>query len=398
MNPLPLAIAELRRNLPGAIAIVALIAIAAALGVSVSAQERALRQASARAADRFDLIIGAPGSPTQLVLTTVYLQPAALELLPVDTLSRLAREPGVSSIAPVAVTDSFQGYTIVGTTAAFVSQGGMLDGRMFDAEHEVVVGSAVQLELGQSLFPEHGSPAENVIESHEHHFEMRIVGRLRPTGTPWDRAIIAPIEALWSMHDEPEERAATDAASPAAGANSHRVPAVVVKPRSVNDAYALRASYRGRDTLAVFPAEVLIPLYRILGDVQAVFTWMAAAFQTLLIVAVLLVIVAVLAARRQSLGVLRALGAPPAFVFLVVWLQGALLIAAGTLGGALLAWVLSRALGAWLSVRTGLAIDSASGLQELWMLLALLVAGSLLSALPSLAALRGSADRLLRVG
>ena len=69
---------------------------------------------------------------------------------------------------------------------------------------------------------------------------------------------------------------------------------------------------------------------------------MALAFQTLLIAAVLLVIVAALAARRQSIGVLRALGAPPSFVFLTVWLQGALLIASGVLAGAMLGWALAR--------------------------------------------------------
>src|SRR5262245_16862653 len=106
MNPFPLVLAELRRNVSGGVAIVALIAIAVALGVAVTAQERALRQASARAADRFDLIVGAPGSPTQLVLTTVYLQPASLELLSAEVLPRLAREPGVAAVAPVAITDS----------------------------------------------------------------------------------------------------------------------------------------------------------------------------------------------------------------------------------------------------------------------------------------------------
>jgi putative ABC transport system permease protein len=124
---------------------------------------------------------------------------------------------------------------------------------------------------------------------------------------------------------------------------------------------------------------------------------MALAFQILLIAAVLLVIVAALAARRQSIGVLRALGAPPSFVFLTVWLQGALLIASGVLAGAMLGWALARGLGVWASARTGLAIDAVPGAAEAWLLFALLVGGSLLAALPSLTALRVSANRLLRL-
>ena len=404
MNPLPLVTAELRRNPLGCAAIVALIALTVALGVAVTAQERALRAASARAADRFDLVVGAPGSPTQLVLTTVYLQPAALELLPAGTLAQLAQEPGVAAIAPVAVTDSYRGYTIVGTTAEFAAAGGIADGRAFAQEHEAIVGSAVQLPLGTMLRPAHGSPAENMIETHEHDFVVAVVGRAQATGTPWDRAIMIPIEAVWAMHDDvhghgaeggPSTPARLDTRSPERGLE--RVPAIVVKPRSMTDAYQLRGKYRGHDTVAVFPAEVLVPLYALLGDVRELIAGMALAFQALLIAAVVLVIVAALAARRQSIGVLRALGAPPSFVFLTVWLQGALLIACGVLAGAVLGWALARGIGAWASARTGLSIDAAPGAAEAWLLLALFVGGSLFATLPSLATLRVSADRLLRL-
>ena len=82
MNPLPLVLAELRHNRAAVLAVAVLIALAVSLGVAVSAQERALRKSSAAAAEPFDIVVGMPGSQTQLVLTTVYLQPAALELVP----------------------------------------------------------------------------------------------------------------------------------------------------------------------------------------------------------------------------------------------------------------------------------------------------------------------------
>lgn len=53
--------------------VVILIALATALSISVGLQERALRMGSAKAADRFDLVIGAPGSETQLLLSSVFL-------------------------------------------------------------------------------------------------------------------------------------------------------------------------------------------------------------------------------------------------------------------------------------------------------------------------------------
>ena len=74
-------LADLRRGWPGALAIGLIVALATALGIVVTLEERALRLGSARAANAFDLLIGAPGSETQLVLSSVFLQPAPLPLL-----------------------------------------------------------------------------------------------------------------------------------------------------------------------------------------------------------------------------------------------------------------------------------------------------------------------------
>src|SRR5262249_56031380 len=96
----------------------ALVAIAVAVGIAVSAQETALRRASAQAADDFDLLIGAPGSQIQLVLTTIYLQPEALPLIDGAILNALGRDPRVKAAAPIAVGDVVRGYPGVGTTRA----------------------------------------------------------------------------------------------------------------------------------------------------------------------------------------------------------------------------------------------------------------------------------------
>ena len=75
MNPCPVVFADLRQSRASALAVVALIAVAVALGVAVTAEERALRSGTARAANDFDLVVGAKGSPVQLVLNSVYLEP-----------------------------------------------------------------------------------------------------------------------------------------------------------------------------------------------------------------------------------------------------------------------------------------------------------------------------------
>src|SRR6185295_16439910 len=89
---------------------------------------------------------------------------------------------------------------------------------------------------------------------------------------------------------------------------------------------------------------------------------------------------AVLSARRQSVGALRALGAPRAFVFVAVWLQGAFLIAAGVVSGLGLGVVLARAIGAYAATELGFDADATIGIPELAFAASLLAAGSLFAA------------------
>jgi putative ABC transport system permease protein len=392
MNPLPLVRSELLRQAGAAMAIVLLVAVAIALGSAAGAMERAFREATTRAADRFDLVIGAPGSGAQLVLTTVYLQPGSLDLIPGRVLDDLRDDPRVLAAAPVAVTDSFRNSVIVGTSRSFLEGFGMAEGRLFSGPGDAVIGSAVPMAMGEEFSPAHGSPAENMLESHEHARTLGVVGRLAPTGTPWDRAIVVPIETLWDMHAIPSSQGV----GPAASAMARGVPAIVVKPRSVADAYALRAQYRRGGTTALFPAEALVPLYRVLGDARTLANGMTLAFQLLVVAAVTLALFALMAGRRQSLGVLRALGAPAQFIFASVWLQAVALLASGVLLGAGLSAVLLRVMGARVAAETGLAIAPSLGVPEALLMMVVIVAGALLAALPAWAALRAPVSRLLR--
>src|SRR5215472_11720450 len=151
MNPLPLVLAELRHNRAAVLAVAVLIALAVSLGIAVSAQERALRKSSAAAAEPFDIIVGVAGSQTQLVLTSVYLQPAALELVRGSVLQRLQDKPGVSYAAPIVFGDYLGTSPIVGSTMAFVTLGGsrpVAEGRAFEKVHEAVIGARVAAKLG----------------------------------------------------------------------------------------------------------------------------------------------------------------------------------------------------------------------------------------------------------
>ena len=422
MNPFPMVLADLRALRWTALAIVALVALAVAIGVAIGAQERAIRRSSAVAADDFDLLIGAPGSQTQLVMSTIYLRPDALPLADGRLLNTLLKDERVAQVAPIAFGDISRGYAIVGTTAAFAGRWGRLqpiEGRLFVAEGEAVLGVDVAYRLGDTVAPSHGvaghalRPGEVDEEEAGHRHEghgYTAVGRLPRLGSPWDRAILVPIESVWEVHGLGNGHAPEQPGNPfwgkASGTGENRpsgeariglpfegqrvpgVPAIVVKPRSVAGAYALRAQYRQGGTMAFFPAEVLVTLYRALGDVRNILVVASTLNAVLILAAVILLLVAVAGLRRRRYAVLRALGAPRAYVMLVIWLGMALLIGAGCLLGLGLGALATKAISGLVEAQTGLRLSFTLEGQEMLQVLLLFATGSAISLLPALLSYR----------
>lgn len=410
MNPWPVVVADLRALRWVAWVAPLLIAIAVAVGIAISAQETALRRSTAQAADDFDLLIGAPGSNTQLVLTTVYLQPDAIPLVDGAVLNALANDQRVRAAAPIAFGDAVHGYPVVGTTATFAGRWGRLtpsDGRLFQREGEAVVGADVRLQLGDAITPAHGlavrhteSGTESRDEAQHRHEGVRytIVGRLPRLGTPWDSAILVPIESVWEIHGLGNGHARDDAAlgPPFDAATVPGVPAIVVKPRAVADAYALRALYRQGGTVAFFPAEILVGLYRTLGDVRDVLVAAAALNDVLIFSATAMLLLALAGLRRRRYALLRALGASRIYILLSVWLGAALVLAAGCLLGLALGSAAAWIAGRLVEQQTGLDLAVGVGWPEVLGVLALVAVGSLLALLPALATFRAPVDQSLR--
>ena len=408
-NPFPLVRADWRRNRLLALATLFLVALSVAAGIAVIAQERALRQGSARAADDFDLLVGAPGSPTQLVMTSVYLKLQALPLLPGPVLARLADSPGVAYAAPIAFGDNWQGYPVVGTIAAFADRGGTLppsEGRLFAKRGEAVIGAAVTMAIGDTFRASHGIHAQADDDDDdgghdvEHPLGYTVVGRLPERHNAWDRAILVPVEDVWAVHGLTTGHAlgATDSTigPPWQVDRLPGVPAIAVKPVSVAAAYVLRGSFRTPQSTALFPAEVLNDLYATLGNVRDLMAILALATQVLVVAAVLVALFVGFLARRRQFAVLRAIGAGRAYVFAVVWIEVVALIVAGALLGVVIGYAASWALSAWLAQRIGFTMPVSLGGAEARLVAGLVLAGLLIAILPAWRSFRASIAEGLR--
>ena len=391
-NPFPIVRADLRRNQLLVWVTLVLVALSVATGIAVISQERALREGSARAADDFDLLIGAPGSATQLVLTTVYLRPQAIPLMDGGVLAKLSAAEGVKYAAPIAFGDNWQGHPIIGTIAAFASRGGALSpkqGRVFERQGEAVIGSDVQLGVGDHFSPAHGlhHDDDDDHDSEEHHdVSYTVVGRLPARHNVWDRAILVPVEDVWQIHglvQGHDPHGDQHLGPPWDVTRLAGVPAVAVKPVSVAAAYRLRGEFQGGHSLALFPAEVLNDLYLTLGNVRDLMSVLAITTQVLVVVAVLMALLVGFLARQRQFAVLRAMGAGRVYVFSVVWLEVVSLVVLGAALGTVLGWGGSLALSQWMQVELGFAMPVRLGAAEGWLLGGLVASGAVIGLLPA---------------
>ena len=155
-------------------------------------------------ADDIDLVLGAQGSPLQLILSSVYQVDAPTGNINYDSAKVWMQNPFVKSAIPLAFGDNYLGYKIVGTTPEYISKfGGKIDkGIIFKENFEVVVGYTIakklNIKVGDSFFGSHGDRAEG--EKHEE-FAYKVVGIATKTGKLIDNLIVCNIISIWAMHN-----------------------------------------------------------------------------------------------------------------------------------------------------------------------------------------------------
>jgi putative ABC transport system permease protein len=390
VNPLPVIMAAVVRHRITFLIFVILVAIATATGVGITAQEAALRNGSARAADKFDLVIAAPGSQTDVVLAAIYLRPGTVPLIDPKIVAQAFADPHAVIVAPLGFGDSLHGSPIVGTVAPFVDHlsGGRQEGRLFATETEAVAGAATPVTIGQTFRPEHGLHEDDDDEGeeyHEHNTDVTVVGRMKPTGTPRDNSIIVPIELVWRVHGLPTGNAENETriGPPFVASRVSGVPAIIVKPDTLAAAYGLRNTYRTPLSMAFFPAEPLLRLYEVLGDIRELMSWMALATEGLVVLAMLAGVMAVLALHRRQFGVLRALGAPRLYIFLCVWGQIAFIAITGAVIGLALGTGAVLLISYMITHATGIVLPAEIGTNELLLVGGMILFGLLVSTIPA---------------
>ncbi len=150
-----------------------------------------------------DLVVGAKGSPLQLILSSVLHIDSPTGNIPLDEVHKIEKNPMVKKTIPVALGDNYKGFRIVGTVPAYAElyNAQILQGKIFEKPLEAVVGATVAkkagLKPGDTFAGVHGL----MHEGHSHdEFKYTVTGILKPTGSVIDNLVLTPVESVWMVH------------------------------------------------------------------------------------------------------------------------------------------------------------------------------------------------------
>lgn len=363
-----------------------------------------------------DLVVGAKGSPLQLILCNIFHIDFPTGNINLKEAEQISRSRLIKKAVPLALGDSYQSYRIVGTTPEYIElyHLELAQGNWWDHELETTIGANVseglKLTVGDTFQSTHG-----LVEGGSGHEDQKFVvkGILKRTNTVADNLILTSVETVWHVHEHAEvdagsheehnhEHDSTFVASRlipthAAGDSTKEVTSLLIQYRSPMAAIQLPRMINGESKLqAASPAFETARLFSILGVGVDILTGFAYVLIFISALSVFIALYNSLKERRYDLAIMRSMGASRVKLFFNVLLEGVTLTFLGSVFGLLLGHSMLAMLSAAVEETqkagiTGLVFYSAE-----WIILAgSLLLGVVCALIPALQAYRTDISRVL---
>ena len=385
-----------------------LVTIAAIIGISlgvglistVLTLRRETEASFRREAGLFHLVVGAKGSPLQLVLSTVYHLDVPTGNIPVARYQALKKDPRVAAAYAIGLGDNYQGWRIVGTEPDYFEMQDrntgarvltFAEGGVYKEPFDVVLGATVAaqsgLKLGATFAGTHG-----LIKGSEEHseFPYHVVGILKPSGTAQDRAVFAPLESIWRIH---EHELAEEGAKPQGKGPRDEVTAVLVQLKARGSMLAMVPEIQNdTESMPANPVSEVMRLYQnVLAPMQNALLAVAALVVVVSVLTVMTTLYQAAERRRKDIAIIRTLGGRPREVFVLSMAEAMLLSVIGIALGIVLGHGgLALATGLW-QARSGITLNAWSfDSMEVALLALVFLSGSIGGLVPALVSYRRS--------
>ena len=291
-----------------------------------------------------DLIAGARTGRLNLLLYSVFRIGTPTNNMRWSSYQAIAEHPKVAWTIPISLGDSHRGYRVVGTNQNFFryfsygkkktltfSAGAPFE-RLFDVVIGAQVARSLDLQLGDDIVIAHGIAA-NSFSNHDDH-PFTVTGILNTTGTPVDQALYVSLEGIEAIHLDWQQGVKTSQQI----RSKKELETLDIKPQSItalmiglNTKIATFRvqrdinDYSKEPLMAVLPGVALTELWRMMGILENTLLLVS----TLVFIAACLGVSAVLLSslreREREIQLLRIIGAPPFFLFLLIELEAVLI-------------------------------------------------------------------------
>lgn len=328
------------------------IAVVLLLGV-----EKVRTQAKASFANTIsntDLIVGARSGPINLLLYSVFRIGNATNNIGWDSYQRLNEHPDVSWTIPISLGDSHRGFRVVGTTNDYFDhyqygqkqplafrQGGPFSG-LFDTVIGAQVAKELGYKMGDSLVIAHGL-ADKGFNQHDN-LPFAVTGILAPTGTPVDRSVHVSLEAIEAIHVGWESGARlgqglTQAQAQQRELQPEQLTAVMVGLKSKIKTFAVQRwvnTYPREPLTAIMPGIALHELWDMMRVGEQALLVISGFVAVAGLLGMLSSLLTSLNERRREMAILRAMGARPLHIILLLVSEAVAITLAGIVVGVLL--------------------------------------------------------------
>lgn len=405
---LKLALKSLKNRAFATILTVISIALSVALLLSVERAKRAAEEGFTQTISKTDLIVGARSGSLQLLLYSVFNMGTATNNVSWESYQDLKKNPAIDWTIPYSLGDSHRGFRVVGTDENFFThyhyRGNhgveLEEGHGLQGLWDVVIGSDVQRKLnyrlGDKIIISHGvTRGEAILKHDDKPFE--VVGVMKQTGTPLDRAVYISLEGMEALHIDWQNGAmpTADKVIPASKIKKedlkiHAITAFFVGAKSRLDVLKMQRQineYKDEPLMAIIPGVALSELWGGLSyaeNVLRIVSWMVVLVGFM---AMLIALTTTLNERRREMAILRAIGARPNQIVGLLVFESAMLTICGIVLGMAVSIGLMEGLKPWLESEFGLYLAGpALTSVEVYFMLVTFIGGTLIGFIPALRA------------
>ena len=352
--------------------------------------EKQVNDAFERNIKDIDLVLGAKGSPLQLILANVYHIDAPTGNINQRAAEKVLKHPYIDSGIPLAYGDNHEGYRIVGTEHSYVTHYGatLAEGQLWAAPYEVTAGARVAenlgLHVGDTFFSAHGLKDQTDIHTNK---TFTVVGILEPSGSVVDQLLLTPMESIWYVHLEDGE---------VLDPETREITAMLLKKRNPLAVLTIPNTLRDTNMQVALPAIEVNRMTQQFGLGTSALRAIAMLIMALSFASIFISVLDNIRARRHELALMRTMGGTPGTLYRLLLLEGGLLSVAGTVLGLVLSRVGMTVLSQVVEAQFHYDVAAMGVLGSEWALAgAAILVGLLASAIPARRSLRLDISRTL---